>query len=153
MLVDIIRIAIICVIAGSISIPVSFGINPSPWVVWVGNALGSLLSAFVVIYIGDRIMSNKFRIRISRSRIGKKIVIAFDEGSENKNVIKAQGFINQHGLKLFALFCPIFPGVLLSTVSVYLLGLDKQTYKRWMFAGVVFVSGGYVFSYWLFFVK
>jgi hypothetical protein len=49
--------------------------------------------------------------------------------------------------------CPIFPGVLLSTVTVYLLDLDKTTYKRWMFSGVIFVSGAYVMGYWWIFVR
>ena len=153
MILEILKIASLCIIIGSASIPISFTINGSPWVVWAGNALGSLLSAFVVIFIGDRVMSNKFRMRVSKSRVGKKIVLSFDEGADNKNVTKARIFINKHGLRIFSLLCPIFPGVLISTVTVYLLDLDKKIYKRWMFAGVIFVSGAYVLGYWWIFVK
>ena len=153
MLGQIIKIALLCIVIGSASIPVSFTINDSPWVVWLGNALGSFLSAVVVIYIGDRITDEKFKVRISKRRIGRKIVRVFDEGSSNKSIAKARTTINKHGLKLFALICPIFPGVTVSTAAVYILDLDKQIYKRWMLAGVVLVSGVYVFGYWWLFVK
>ncbi len=150
---QIISIAILCVVIGSASIPVAFTINSSPWVVWFGNALGSLFSALIVIFIGDRLMSDRFKVRVSKTRIGNKIVVTFDQGEDNKKVVKARGFINKHGLRLFSLVCPIFPGVLLSTATVYVLNLDKKIYKRWMLAGVFLVSGGYVFSYWWVFVK
>lgn len=153
LLLDILQIAFLCVIIGGASIPVSFTINSSPWVVWVGNALGSLISAAVVLYIGNRVTDNKFKKKISKRRIGKKVVYSFDEGQDNKRVVKAGSFINKHGLRLFSLVCPVFPGVLISTTAVYILGLDRKIYKHWMFTGVIFVSGGYVFGYWLAFVK
>lgn len=149
----ILRIAILCVLIGGASIPVSFGINSSPSVVWIGNALGSLFSAVVVVYIGEHITNEAYKKRISKRRIGKKVVKTFDEGQTNRGVIKARKIINKRGLKIFSLVCPIFPGVLVSTAAVYLLDLDKRTYKRWMFCGVVFVSGIYVFGYWWLFVK
>jgi hypothetical protein len=153
MLFNIIKIAALCVVIGAASIPVSFTIDSSPWIVWIGNALGSLFSAAVVIFIGNRITDTKFKKKISKRRIGKKVVYAFDEGQDNKHVIKANKQINKHGLRLFSLVCPIFPGVLISTVAVYILDLDKHIYKRWMFTGVIFVSWGYVFGYWYVFVK
>jgi hypothetical protein len=150
---DIIKIAILCVLLGGISIPMSFNINSSPWVVWFGNALGSLFSAWVVIYLSNRIVSDRFRVRIKKNPISKRIVIIFEEGKSNKQVAQAHGFIKKRGLKLFALVCPIFPGVLVSTAAVYLLGLDRKTYSRWMLPGVFFVSGLYVFGYWAVFVE
>ena len=60
MVVDILKIAVLCIVAGAASIPVSFGVNSSPVIVWLGNALGSLASAIVVIYIGDRLTSRSF---------------------------------------------------------------------------------------------
>jgi hypothetical protein len=153
MLADLLKISVLCILIGSASIPVSFNINSSPAVVWFGNALGSLFSAIVVIYIGERITSKKFRAKISRWRIGKKVSRVFDEGEQNKKVQTARVFINKHGLKIFSLLCPIFPGVLISTAAVYLLDLDKNTYKRWMFAGIFFASGIYVFGYWWIFVR
>lgn len=148
MLGQIIKIGLLCIAIGGASIPIAFTINSNPWVVWVGNALGSLVSAVVVIKIGDRITDDKFKNKASKFRIGKKVVEVFDQGDNNHKVREAQSLINKHGLKLFSLICPLFPGVLLSTTAVYILDLDKRTYKRWMFTGVVFVSGGYVFAYW-----
>ena len=149
----ILRIALLCILIGSASIPISFGINDSPVVVWLGNALGSLLSAMVVIYVGDHVTSDKFKKRVSKRRMGRKMVNAFDQGEESKAVVKVGNFINGHGLRFYSLFCPIFPGVTLSTAAVYVLNLDKKVYKRWMFGGVVFVSGLYVFGYWFIFIK
>jgi len=149
----ILKIALLCVLIGASSIPISFEINSSPIIVWLGNGLGSLFSALVVIYIGDRLTSQKFKERIRKRRLGHKIVRTFDEGESNNKVKKAGIFINKHGLKFFSFLCPIFPGVLISTSTVYLLGLDKKTYKRWMMAGVFFASGAYVFGYWWLFVK
>lgn len=153
MLKQIIHIAILCVVIGSASIPLSFTISSNPFVVWGGNALGSLFSAAIVIYVGDRLTSQLFKKKVQRWRVGKKIVTVFDAGGDNAKVQKAGGFINKHGLRIFSFLCPIFPGVLISTATVYVLELDKRTYKRWMFAGVFFVSGAYVFGYWLTFVK
>lgn len=153
MLFNIIKIAVLCIVIGAASIPVSFTIDTSPWVVWVGNAIGSLVSAAFVIFVGNRVTDTRFKKKLSQRRIGKKVVYTFDEGQDNKHVKQAGGFINRYGLRLFSLFCPIFPGVLLSTVAVYVLDLDKKIYKRWMFAGVIFVSWGYVFAYWHLFVK
>jgi len=153
MLFDIFQIAFLCIIIGGASIPVSFTVNSNPFVVWIGNALGSLVSAVVVIYIANRITNARFKKKISKHRVGKKIVTAFDEGEDNKKAQTASSFINKHGLRLFSLVCPIFPGVLISTVVVYALNLDKKTYVRWMLAGVFFVSGGYVFAYWWAFVR
>lgn len=150
---NIIHIAILCIVLGSASIPISFTINSSPLIVWLGNGLGSLISAFVVIYIGDHITNSRFRNKMRQHRVSKKVVTVFDEGNSNKHVAKAGGLINKHGLKVFSFLCPIFPGVLFSTVAVYLLDLDKKVYKRWMFAGVFFVSGAYVLAYWFTFVK
>jgi hypothetical protein len=153
MLLDLIKIAGLCIVIGSASIPVSFTINESPVVVWLGNAIGSLISAIFVIYVGNHITSQKFKKKAYRFRIGKKVVAVFDEGDKNKHVKKAGGLINKHGLKLFSFFCPIFPGVLISTAAVFLLNLDLKTYKRWMFCGIFFASGAYVFGYWWVFVK
>ncbi len=153
MFAQILKIAFLCITIGSASIPVSFTINTNPFVVWSGNALGSLISAIVVIVIGERITNQRFKDRVSKRRVGKKIVTTFDQGQDNKNVAKASGFINKHGIRVFGLFCPIFPGVLVSTAAVYVLGLDKHIYKRWMLTGVFFVSGAYVFGYWWIFVK
>jgi membrane protein DedA with SNARE-associated domain len=150
---DIIKIGLLCIVIGGASIPVSFGINSSPWIVWLGNALGSLLSAIVVVYIGDRITSEKFKNKANRWRIGRKIVAVYDAGEDGRKVRKVSSFIDKYGIKIFALFCPIFPGVAISTAGVYILDLDKATFKRWMFGGVVFVSGIYVFGYWWLFVK
>lgn len=148
MIGDIIKIALLCIVIGGASIPIDFTINSNPWIVWIGNALGSLISALVVIRICDRITDKKFKHKASKFRVGKKVVEVFDEGDDNKKVQKAGSFINRHGLKLFSLICPIFPGVLLSTSAVYILDLDKKVYKRWMPIGVIFVSWGYVFAYW-----
>ena len=153
MFANIIQIAFLCIVIGGASIPVSFTINSSPWVVWIGNALGSFLSALVVIYIGNRITSVKSREKFEKHRLSKKVVKTFDEGANNKKVAKARILIDKRGLRVFSLLCPIFPGVLLSTVAVYALNLDKVIYKRWMLAGVVFVSWAYVFGYWWIFVK
>ncbi len=152
-LIDIIKIAVLCILLGGASIPFSFNVNSSPYIVWLGNALGSLVSAIVVIYIGNRITSNEFKEKASKRRVGKKVVNAFEEGDSNKAVVKAGEFINKHGLRFFSFVCPIFPGVLLSTVAVYALDLNKKIYIRWMLTGVVIASGFYVFSYWKVFIK
>jgi hypothetical protein len=153
MLGQILKIAGLCIVIGSASIPISFTINKSPIIVWLGNALGSLLSAIFVIFVGDRLTDKKFMKRISRWRLGRKVSSTFTEGQTNTKIVKVRRYVNKHGLKFFSLFCPIFPGVLISTSAVYLLDLDKRVYKRWMFGGVVFVSGIYVFGYWWIFIK
>lgn len=153
MIKNIIQIAVLCIVVGSASIPISFTINSSPLIVWLGNGLGSLLSAIVVIYIGERITNQRFRNKMSKHRVSKKVVTVFEEGEDNKKVLKARVLIDKHGIRLFGFFCPVFPGVLLSTVAVYVLDLNKKTYRRWMFAGVFFVSGAYVWAYWFTFVR
>lgn len=150
---EIIKIAILCIVIGGASIPIAFTISTNPAVVWVGNALGSVLSALFVIYVANKITDKKQEEKMQKKRITKKIVMVFEEGDDNKKVQKASVLINKHGLRIFSLLCPIFPGVLISTVAVYALDLDKKTYLRWMPVGVVLVSGFYVFSYWLAFVK
>ena len=153
MLRSILKIAILCVVLGGASIPLSFQISSSPIIVWIGNALGSLFSAIIVIYISDKLDSRRFKTRISKHRMGKKVVTVFDEGEDNKQVVRARFFIDRHGLRIFSFLCPIFPGVLLSTAAVYILGLDKHIYKKWMFAGIFFASAAYVGGYWWIFVK
>ena len=134
-------------------IPVSFEVNNNPIIVWFGNALGSLISALVVIYIGDRLTNNKFKNKVNSRRFGKKIITVFEQGEDNKKVMKARVLINKHGLRIFSFLCPVFPGVLISTSAVYVLELDRKIYKRWMLAGVFFASGAYVCVYWWAFVK
>src|SRR4051812_23336016 len=129
MLVDIIKITFLSIAIGGASIPASFGINSSPVVVWVGNAAGSLLSAAVVIYVGNRITDEDFKKRVSKRRFGKKVIKVFDEGSDNKAAVKTTVYVNKHGLRLFSLFCPFFPGVLISTAAVLLLDLDRKIYR------------------------
>src|SRR5437762_2655972 len=109
MLSDLIKIAVLCIIIGAASIPVSFTINSSPVVVWLGNAIGSLFSAGVVIYISNRITGDRFKQKIVKRRIGKKIVKIYDAGEDNQKVQKAGNLIDKHGLKLFSFLCPIFP--------------------------------------------
>lgn len=154
MFLNIIEIALLCIFIGGASIPFSFQVNSNPFVVWFGNALGSVISALVVIYIGNRITDKKFDEKISKRRMGKKVVtVLTEEQGDDKKIKKVRIIVDKHGLRLFSLICPIFPGVLISTAAVYILDLDKKIYKKWMFTGVVFVSGFYVFSYWWVFVK
>jgi hypothetical protein len=153
MLADLIKIALLCVVIGGASIPASFTINDSPTVVWIGNALGSLFSAIVVICISNRITNQRFKNKASRWRVGKKIVKIYDSGEDSKKIQKANKLINKHGLRLFSFLCPVFPGVLISTIAVYVLDLDKRIYKRWMFTGIFFASGAYVYGYWWLFLK
>lgn len=150
---NIIQIAFLCIVIGGASIPISFTITRNPWIVWLGNSLGSLLSAAVVIFIAERITNKKFKAKMSKHRYGRKVVTVFDEGHNNKKVAKASIMIDKHGLRIFGLLCPFFPGVLVSTVAVYLLQLDTKTYRRWMFIGVFFVGGVYVFGYWWAFIR
>ncbi len=150
---DIIAIALLCIFVGGASIPIDFTITDDPVVVWVGNALGSVISAFIAIYIANKLTSKKSTEKLKQKKYTKKIVTVFEEGDDNKKVQKASIMINKHGLRIFSLICPIFPGVLFSTAAVYMLDLDKKIYLRWMPVGVVLVSGFYVFSYWLAFVK
>ncbi|MCA9334294.1 hypothetical protein KC963_04560, partial [Candidatus Saccharibacteria bacterium] len=97
MFANIIAIAVLCITIGGASIPLSFQINSNPVVVWVGNALGSLISAAVVIYIGNRITDKKFEDKISKRRLGKKVVTVFaQDQSDNKKVKKAQIIIDKH---------------------------------------------------------
>jgi hypothetical protein len=152
MLLDITKIAGLCIVAGAASIPISFGISTNPVIVWLGNALGSLMSALFVFYVAGRITDKKFEKKISKRRAGRKIVTVFTEGDDNKKVQKASLLINKHGLRIFSFFCPIFPGALIGTTAVYILGLDKQIYKFWLTLGIFFASGFYVFGYWLTFV-
>lgn len=153
MFVDVVIIAALCIALGGASIPIAFTVNNNPLIVWIGNALGSLISALVVIYIANRITSKKSKDRLSESRFTKRIVTVFEEGDGNPKVQKARVVIDRHGLRVFSLLCPLFPGVLVSTVAVYVLGLDRHLYKKWMSAGVVLVSGGYVFGYWFLFIR
>lgn len=153
MFVQIIKIALLCIVIGGASIPVSFTVSPNPWIVWIGNGLGSLLSALFVIFVAERITNEKFRARLKKIRIGNKVVQVLDAGDDNKKAQKARSFINKHGLKFFSLICPIFPGALISTALVYTLDLDKRTYKIWLMPGIFLVSGLYVFGYWWAFVK
>jgi len=150
---EILKIAFLCITVGVASIPLSFTITSSPTEVWLGNMLGSVISAIVVITIGDHITNRKFKNRVSKRPIGKKVVTIFESTDDNKKVRKARIFIDNHGLRIFAFLCPIFPGVLLSTAAVYWLDLNKQIFKRWMLAGVVVASGIYVYGYWWFFVR
>ncbi len=153
MFIDVIHIAILCIVLGGASIPLSFGVNSSPVVVWIGNGLGSMLSALTVIFIAERITNEKFKQKITKFRIGNKVVKIMAEGDSNKKTAKARGFVNKHGIKFFALVCPIFPGALISTAMVYALNLDKRTYKIWLIPGIFFVSGLYVFGYWWLVIK
>ncbi len=147
------KIAVLCIVAGAASIPISFTINSNPFIVWIGNALGSLFSALIVIFVANRITNGKPDAKVSKRRFERKILTVFEQGDDNKKVLKARLFINKHGLRVYSFLCPIFPGVLISTVAVYLFELDKKLYKRWMLAGVFFASGAYVFIYWWGFVK
>lgn len=153
MLGQIIKIAFLCVAVGSVSIPLGFQINSSPWVVYAGNVLGSLISAFVLIYIGDRITSPKFRKRLSKRILGRKIVTVYEAGENNRKVLRARLFIDKHGLKVFAFLCPLFPGTTIATVAVYALNLDSRIYRKWMYTGTFFVCFVYVFGFWWLFVK
>lgn len=149
----ILKIAVLCIFLGTASIPISFGVNSNPIVVWLGNALGSLISALVVIFIGNRLTNDKFKNKVNKRRVGKKIITVFEQGDDNKKVMRVRVLINKHGLRLFSFLCPIFPGVLISTAAVYLFELDRKIYKRWMIAGIFFASGAYVSLYWWTFVK
>jgi len=150
---NIFYIAFLCIVFGGASIPISFAVNSNPFVVWIGNALGSLISALAVIYIGNKLAKGKNGEKYKKKRFTRKIVTVFEEGDDNKKVRKVRVIINKHGLRIFSLLCPIFPGVLISTVAVYILDLDIKIYRFWMSLGVVFVSGFYVFSYWLVFLR
>ena len=153
LLLDIIWIALLCIFIGGASIPIAFTVNSDPAVVWVGNALGSLISALIVIKIANKLSNKDDDSKLKKRRYTRKIVTVFEEGDDSKHVRKASIMINKHGLRIFSLICPIFPGVLISTAAVYALNLDKKLYLKWMSAGVVLVSGFYVFSYWVAFVK
>ena len=153
MVIDILKIATLCIVAGAASIPLSFEVNGNPVIVWLGNGLGSLLSALVVIYIGNRLTSKTFKNKVSKRRFGSRIVTVFEEGEDNNKVLNVRIFINRHGLRVFSFLCPIFPGVLISTAAIYIFNLDKKKYAHWMVAGIFFASGAYVFAYWLTFVK
>lgn len=149
----ILRIALLSITIGVASIPVSFAINSSPVIVWLGNALGSLLSALVVIFIANRISDTKFKQRVSKRFLGRKVITVFEEGDNNKKVLKARIFVDNHGLKIFSFIAPIFPGVLIATAAVYIFELNREIYKRWVIAGIFFASGAYVFGYWWVFVR
>ena len=73
---------------------------------------GQLFSALIVIYIGDRLTNQKFKDNVDNRRFGKKkkIITVFEEGDDNKKVLKVRIFINKHGLRIFFVPVPDFPG-------------------------------------------
>lgn len=150
---QIIKIAFLCITVGSLSIALGFKINSSPWVVYTGNVLGSLVSAWIIIFIGDRITSQSFRNRLRKRILGRKIVTVYEAGEDNKKIRHARIFINKHGIKFFAFLSPLFPGTTIATVAVYALNLDTKLFKKWICLGIFFVCFIYVFGFWWFFVK
>lgn len=146
-------IAILCILLGGASIPVAFIVTRNPFVVWFGNALGSVLSVLLIIYVANAITGGGKQDPKKRNFITKKIVNFIEDGHKNKTVVKSRNMINKYGMRIFSLVCPIFPGVLVATVAVYLFDLDKKQYLRWMPVGLVLLSGIYVFAFWLTFLK
>lgn len=130
-IVDILLIALVGMIAGLVSIPFGFGINSNPFVVYIGNALGSLFALFCLLFL-----SGKFIDRYLKKKVDKK------------EVEKVGSFINKHGVRVFGLVSPLFPGVTIAVPSALILKLDMRSYKRWLYVGIFLVSAGYVFVYW-----
>ena len=131
MIVNIFLIAVVGFVAGLISIPFGFTLTSSPIVVYVGNALGSLTGAIVFLYFSDRIISRFIKPKPNA-----------------KKTAQVSKFINKHGVRLFGLICPLFPGVTFGVPAAIALDLNMRVFKRWLFAGIFLVSAGYVFAYW-----
>lgn len=135
-IIDILLIALVGMIAGLVSIPFGFGINDNPFVVYLGNALGSLFALICLLYLSNKII-NKY--------IAKKV--------SKKDVDKVGGFINKHGVRAFGLVAPLFPGVTIAVPSALILKLDMKFFKFWLYIGIFLVSAVYVFGYWWTVVK
>jgi formate/nitrite transporter FocA (FNT family) len=135
-LVDIILIALVGMIAGLVSIPFGFTLTSSPTVVYLGNALGSLFAVLILIYLSKSVISRYLEKKLDKEKI---------EGVTR--------FVNKHGVRLFGIVCPFFPGVTISVPAAIALKLDLKKFERWMYVGIFVVSAGYVFSYWAAFVR
>lgn len=135
-IIDILLIALVGMIAGLVSIPFGFGINSNPFVVYFGNALGSLFALICLLYLSGKII-DKY--------LAKKV--------DKKDVEKVGTFINKHGVRAFGLFAPLFPGVTIAVPSALVLKLDMKFFKRWLYVGIFLVSAFYVFGYWFTIVK
>lgn len=133
---DIFLIALVGMIAGLFSIPFGFGLNSNPFVVYFGNALGSLFALICLLYL-----SSKFIDRFLKKKIDKD------------QIKKVGDFINKHGVRAFGLIAPLFPGVTIAVPSALVLKLDMKYFKRWLYVGIFLVSAVYVFGYWFTVVK
>lgn len=134
--VDIFLIAVVGMIAGLVSIPFGFTLNNNPFIVYLGNALGSLFALLFLLYF-----SSKFIDRFLKKKVDKK------------DVEKVGNFINKHGVRVFGLFAPLFPGVTIAVPSALILKLEMKSFKRWLFVGIFLISAVYVFGYWITVVK
>lgn len=153
MLKNILIVAILSVIIGGAAIPIGFMMTDKISVVYIGNVLGSIFSALIIIFIGDRIKDREFRNKINKNRAGQKIIYIFEQGESNRKVLKVKLRVDKHGLRFFSFLCPIFPGVFISSLAVYILDLDRTIYKKWMFSGILLSSGLYVLGYWFVFIS
>jgi hypothetical protein len=136
MVIDIILIAIVGAIAGLASIPFGFTLTSSVYVVFIGNAFGSLVAALALLYFSDKLIARFFK-----------------KGVSDKSINRITKLLNKYGLRIFGLVSPLFPGVTVSVPSAILLKVDMKTYKRWMYVGIFLISGAYVVAYWAAFVR
>ncbi len=153
MIKNIIIIAILSTAIGGASIPLGFAITDKVSIVYLGNLIGSVVSAMFVVFIGDKIKDQEFRKKINKRRAGRKVIYIFEQGENSKKVLKVKLRVDKHGLRLFSFFCSMFPGTLASSIAVYVLDLDRTIFKKWMFLGILFNSALYVFGYWFIFVR
>lgn len=134
MILDIFLIAVASLTLGLASIPFGFTLTNDPFVVYFGNALGSLVAAIVFLYFSSKIIS-RFMKRRKKTNDAKKTA-------------QVGSFIDKHGVRLFGLVCPLFPGVTFGVPAAIALELDMKKFKRWLFVGIFVVSAGYVFLYY-----
>ena len=125
---DILAIALLCIVLGGASIPIAFTITDDPVTVWAGNALGSVISAVAVIIIMNKLTNKDNEEKLKKKKFTRKIVTVFEEGDDNKKVKKATIMINKHGLRVFSLVSsqlfsssprrrPIKPGIHTSNLT------------------------------------
>ena len=92
-MVNILLIAAVGAVLGLVSIPFGFHLTSSALVVYLGNALGSLFAALVLLYLSDKFIARYFQKKIKQEKIERASV-----------------FINKYGVHAYGLLCPLFPG-------------------------------------------
>ena len=113
--------ALVAIVSGAMAVPLGVFIGLPPILVYAATTLTAIAVTWTLLFSGAKL----------------RTAVAARLGHDADTEIRTRQLLEQYGSVGLGLIGPLFPGVIVSTISGVVVGVEPKHLGRWLTAGIL----------------